>query len=419
MPFRSVGGKETAVTVQSAPDTTILQQIAWDEEIPLPPATGADVEPPVTPGSVNTEAVTTNRASADFSPQPFNTLQSTIISTPERDTSGSQHTSDISGWREVSPIVYTDFDHGDSGVSTSSIPASLDPSRGTISGSVKDKNATRGYWKEGQCSTAGCDYPIGHSGDCSNVAAPIQPGNPAMNTRHARKQAEQSILERIEEEELEPGGEQPEAVDQEPEHLVDPLEDSIQALLASAHTVEAEQWLPGQSGNDKNLMTFATCVDAYSATVELDDVPTHVLPTTNSKHRPQFTKYRKTSSGEKTNGPIFDVSKPVPTTISGALAQSDNWSAERGYKYAVERECGAWITQKVLLGVKEGEDTTDLHALPLRTLFSVETDKHGRFLRAKLRIYVAAHSRAVVHGEHFFDNFAQTVKWANLRTTCA
>ena len=55
----------------------------------------------------------------------------------------------------------------------------------------------------------------------------------------------------------------------------------------------------------------------------------------------------------------------------------------------------------------------------MKCLFSVKTDKKGRLARAKLRILVLGHSRAVKYGEHYFENFSQTVKWPNLRACCA
>ena len=37
----------------------------------------------------------------------------------------------------------------------------------------------------------------------------------------------------------------------------------------------------------------------------------------------------------------------------------------------------------------------------------------------ELRLYVAAHERIVKQGEHYFENFSQTVGWGRLRQCCA
>ena len=48
-----------------------------------------------------------------------------------------------------------------------------------------------------------------------------------------------------------------------------------------------------------------------------------------------------------------------------------------------------------------------------------KTDKKRRFLKAKLRLIIQGHKRAVTCGEHYFENFSQTVKWNNLRACVA
>ena len=74
------------------------------------------------------------------------------------------------------------------------------------------------------------------------------------------------------------------------------------------------------------------------------------------------------------------------------MAQKDNWDAEFGHKYAVERECGTWIKMEVLKGMLSGEKIADdVHALNLRTMFTVKKTKQGKFLRSKLRIIVLGH----------------------------
>ena len=196
-----------------------------------------------------------------------------------------------------------------------------------------------------------------------------------------------------------------------------PDEEQLDALLASAHTVDNAQWLePKPSGTPADFteaIEFQSCVDAYSAIVQAENV----LGETHATN--------KSDTGNRKNRravglPEFDVTKPIPNTIAEAAEQSDNWNADMGYKYAVERECGAWMKHEVLKSFKNGETLPpDLHALNLRTLFSIKKTKKGKFLRAKLRIVVLGHKHAARQGEHYFESFAQTVKWGNLRTACA
>ena len=108
------------------------------------------------------------------------------------------------------------------------------------------------------------------------------------------------------------------------------------------------------------------------------------------------------------------MSLPLPTDIASAM-KSNNWNVENGYKYAVDRECSAWIKQKVLRATSWDQIQQDLHALNMRCLFSVKTDKKNRFLRAKLRIILLGHQHAVKQGEHYFENFSQTARWSSIR----
>ena len=149
----------------------------------------------------------------------------------------------------------------------------------------------------------------------------------------------------------------------------------------------------------------------------LEPVSTNMDATRRSTTKKQST----TAKSRRTVGlPEFDTSLPVPTSIAEAMAQKDNWDAEFGHKYAVERECGTWIKMEVLKGMLSGEKLTDdVHALNLRTMFTIKKTKQGKFLRSKLRIIVLGHQYAAKRGEHYFENFSQTVKWGNLRTACA
>jgi hypothetical protein len=152
------------------------------------------------------------------------------------------------------------------------------------------------------------------------------------------------------------------------------------------------------------LMAYHTAVDAYDSVIDLKLVDEYVEK-----------KGNKTKQLNKTSG-IFNVHLPPPNTIDGAMASS-NWDVPYGYKYATERECSAWVKQEVLKDAKTIPD--DLKALNVRLLYTHKTDKKGRFQRAKLRIVIMGHCRAVVRGEHFFENFAHTAKFPNLRACCA
>ena len=114
----------------------------------------------------------------------------------------------------------------------------------------------------------------------------------------------------------------------------------------------------------------------------------------------------------------FDMTLPLPTDLKSAM-ESPNWDVPMGYKYAVDRECNAWIKQKVLQGTSWDQIKQDLHALNMRLLFTIKTDKKNCFQRAKLRILILGHQYAVKQGEHYFENYSQTVRWPNIRAICA
>ena len=138
---------------------------------------------------------------------------------------------------------------------------------------------------------------------------------------------------------------------------------AIDALLASSNLIAVPQFLEddfprmvaldGESA--PSCLRYNTCIDAYSATVDLNEMQ---LPSSVQK---------PTKPGE------FDMSLPLPTDIASAM-KSNNWNVENGYKYAVDRECSAWIKQKVLRATSWDQIQQDLHALNMRCLFSVKTD---------------------------------------------
>ena len=152
---------------------------------------------------------------------------------------------------------------------------------------------------------------------------------------------------------------------------------TIDALLATSYSLTSPQMLTDDTTSTGEV-TYGTCIDAFSATVDLDEL-----------HSPIVTgKSSKSKTGE------FDMSLPLPSDIKGAM-ESPNWDVPMGYKYAVERECNAWIKQKVLQGTSWDQIKQDLHALNMRTLFTVKTDKKNRFQRAKLRIIILGHQHCL------------------------
>ena len=265
----------------------------------------------------------------------------------------------------------------------------LDERHGTIS-----TKATRGEWADGHCSNSACTLGKGHAGLCSHM----------LPTR-ARRQSGYR-LETVEE-----VTEPEDSLEDTEAEAVEADEQEIDALLASAWTVQTPQWLSQPGMVNETCMAYESCVDAYSAVVNVTDIGMHAPPVQRK------AKLVKPHAPPKT--PAFDLSKPLPKNLKEAMAQVDNWNAEYGYKYAVERECGAWIAQGVLESTKPGDCLDDLTALNLGMQFSVKTDKKRRFKRAKLRLYVAAHERIVKQGEHYFENFSQTVGWGRLRQCCA
>jgi hypothetical protein len=255
----------------------------------------------------------------------------------------------------------------------------------------------RGEWAESHCSRSECTLGWNHDGPCSDVMVPIVQGPVAASTRSARNREQPETI--VEEDESDREGETHED------------EAAVDALLASSNLVAVPQFLeddfPGlvvlDDENDLSALSclrYNTCIDAYSATVDLNEIQ---LPSTIQK---------PTKKGE------FDMSLPMPTDIASAM-KSKNWDVENGYKYAVDRECSAWIKQKVLRGTSWDQIHQDLHTLNMRCLFSVKTDKKNRFQRAKLRIILLGHQHAVKQGEHYFENFSQTARWSSIRALCA
>ena len=256
--------------------------------------------------------------------------------------------------------------------------AQYDEAHGTVS-----TRTTRGEWNAGHCSNSECTLGANHSGPCSHMAAPTVNGLPSQATRGARMRSQNA---------------QPPAIAEEPEEEGSPTvggeELAIDALLASANLIERAPVL-----DSNGTHTYRSCIDAYAAKVDMDDL---CLPT--------GSPVAKDSE--------FDMTLPLPNDIKEAI-QSKNWNAPNGYKYAVERECKAWIKQGVLKGTSWDQIKQDLRALNMRCLFTVKTDKKNRFQRAKLRIIILGHQHAAKPGEHYFENFSQTARWTSIRAVCA
>ena len=263
--------------------------------------------------------------------------------------------------------------------------AALNEAHGTLS-----TKTTRGEWNAGHCSRAECNLGYNHPGPCSDITVPTVQGNPARSTRGARMRA---IAE-----ENEPTEEPCEEAEEE---VSDTDERTIDALLATSYSITSPQMLEDDTSTTMETM-YGTCIDALSATVDLDELHSPIVNGSQSKP--------KTGT--------FDMTLPLPTDLKSAM-ESPNWDVPMGYKYAVDRECNAWIKQKVLQGTSWDQIKQDLHALNMRLLFTIKTDKKNCFQRAKLRILILGHQYAVKQGEHYFENYSQTVRWPNIRAICA
>merc|ERR1711965_818233 len=105
---------------------------------------------------------------------------------------------------------------------------------------------------------------------------------------------------------------------------------------------------------------------------------------------------------------------PEPTDLSSAQA-SPNWDVPNGYKEATETELARWKQMNVYKPVGNIPDRS--LALNMRLLYNVKTDDKGNFKKAKMRLIVLGHR--AIHGEHFLENCATTMKWPSFRTTMA
>ena len=400
MPYRSVGGlkdslqKSLQVKSVDAEDLEIMFNVRWDEHEDGNTANSMVL----TEDGRDTTQQGLRSKTIDNTPVPLRFPgNDSDTTTMDQGTEHAQAMTPVS--TAHTPVVMT------SGGASSVMPQGWVPSPG---GAPTPRNLSYSPFKDhydldNHCRESGCDFPRGHSGVCSNQL------EPDMENRLTRAgHAARNPLPAVDEESATPSREK---------------ETQIDALLMSATSVEEEQWLPtplafGTSaeveGND--AIGFQTCVDAYSAIARAEDI----LERTDSHTDVSRSTVKKIKNRRAVGLPEFDLSLPSPSDIGEAMAQEANWNAEKGHKYAVERECGTWVKMEVLKGMLSGETIPDdVHALNLRTLFTVKKTKKGKFLRSKLRIIVLGHKYAARRGEHYFENFSQTVKWGNLRTACA
>uniref|UniRef100_A0A7S2E0K0 Integrase catalytic domain-containing protein n=1 Tax=Haptolina brevifila TaxID=156173 RepID=A0A7S2E0K0_9EUKA len=251
----------------------------------------------------------------------------------------------------------------------------------------------RNMWGEGRCSNTQCTLPPNHPGDCNNTTGfhphvPEVPSVPPSGaTRGARQGKQAQGMPTVTEQEGEdmPGDE---------EVIVDA---QMVHVLHTAYTAPVKTHLSEDPcGSPTPSMEYGTCIDALTASVEMSEL----IPQTHGG-----------GSG------VFDMTLPEPTTIAEAQA-SPNWDVPNGYKTAVEKEAGSWIHHEVLRNATEAPPP-NIDVVNLRTMFSVKKDKKGHFKKAKLRIIVLCHKHVAERGQHFFENFSQTVRWPNLRAICA
>ena len=409
LPFRSVGGKGAAVQIdsRSAANNDILMSVAWDDD---EPSTSNSLQ------QRPSDAVQPANAQAPVSPTQTVVLRSTpgnAVSPQGMDTLGDVTPMSHGGgpmFEDVSPSVYVDFDPSSGGMSPinqnlnaqlndtkSPIPA-LDPKHGTVS-----HDRTRGEWNSGHCENTDCTFPRGHTGLCSHEPSAV----PFRGTRGARAgTAIQHALPSVawQFHSLPPvAEEQPEGNDamgiesEEQERSDESAVAELDALLATSTEIDGR--METASNDSMNVLSYVTTVDGLTATVDMDIVDGPV--------------FKNTKKGTVNASRVFDMRLPLPKNLAEAKL-SPNWDVPNGWKFAYEMEGSAFVKHRVM------EDATvpgDVSPIDMGEVLTVKTDKHGRFKKAKLRFVVKCHKGVALQGEHYFDNFSQTVKWPNLRRT--
>ena len=114
-------------------------------------------------------------------------------------------------------------------------------------------------------------------------------------------------------------------VPEEPPEMVDA---QLADILYTSYTSPTVNYLQTGDFGQASSLTYTSCIDALSATVQLSDLS-------------------EAPKSEKALPNVFDMSLPVPANIDEAKA-SPNWDVPDGYKHATEKECGAWVHHEVL-----------------------------------------------------------------------
>ena len=147
-------------------------------------------------------------------------------------------------------------------------------------------------------------------------------------------------------------------------------------------------------GDCSSFISYLTTVDGLQANVDPAVID-----------GPLFRKDK--CSGRTSAQPrVFDMSLPIPEGLAEAKL-SPNWDVPFGWKFAYETEGSAFVKHRVMKSVDHCP--SDAVPIDMGEVLTVKTDKHGRFKKAKLRFVVKCHKGVSQQGEHFFDNFSQTV----------
>ena len=290
MPFRSMGG--SGVNTKLA--TEIAHTITWDpdgDDV----ATNAQHAIPnhipaqqvTTPATV--EHTDTDNARGGLSPAPSMHLTTAANSPASGGSFASGSYSPYKPYQTSSPVPAA------TRIPTVATPrAALNEAHGTLS-----TKTTRGEWNSGHCSRAECNLGHNHPGPCSDITAPTVQGNPAKATRGARMRAIAEENETTEE-----------ICEEAEEEVSDTDERTIDALLATSYSITSPQMLEDDTSPTTETR-YGTCIDALSATVDLDELHSPIV--NGNQPKPKADK--------------FDMTLPVPTDLKSAM-ESPNWSVK-------------------------------------------------------------------------------------------
>ena len=365
MPFRSVGGKGSKFdfSSQSAADAAMAYYITWSP----------DGEEPIMHSPIKS---------------PMTQIQPVLprvrVDTPMPLTFRSH--SSISSSPPQSPSSYSPL-----------------PLHFHESSSSRLDDGKNWFDIDNHCSNSKCNLGKDHPGICSDAVPILDNTLPSQSTRAAR--ARVAFVPTLQ------------TTEEDTDDDID-----LDAMLCTAYSPE----LIGKpysficdDNSDTVMAEFLTCIDAYAARIDMSLLNPIAKTRKSSYWMEKIRRSGKIKPGLIcTNVPKiaeFNPDLPIPNTIEEAR-QSPNWDVPNGYKFATEKECGAWIDQ----GVLETADAPGLTKLiNLRALYTVKLTKTREFKKAKLRIIISCHSRVAKQGEHYFENYSQTVKWPNVRTVCA